>query len=344
MSLSRRIMPLADDLPGDRRLAAVRLDGPRARPARRRRTATSTPRRSLVTCNAQPYSTTTGTGGSSSPTSSATPPRAEAVHGTLKLLDDAGIARRARAARGAAPAASRRSRCGAAPSRCGRSSAASARSRWPASSPSSTTCCSAPTCSACCARPATRPTLTGGADVAPRRRRRADRRPRRRPASTASRSSRAARRRRARGHAHARRLLARRRRHAPRRRRGLRPRRPALAHGAAKRAVARLAPPSSRPFGVSDYESGMTPSKSGEDARTGRRAHGGGLRRRHAAGRQPLHRRDRGVRQRPRDAARLPGRDPRAGRHASPASPRSRSTSRRATSSRPATRRTCWWR
>ena len=51
------------------------------------------------------------------------------------------------------------------------------------------------------------------------------------------------------------------------------------------------------------------------DARTGRRANGRRFRRRHAARRQPLHRRDRGLRQRPRDAARFPGGDPRAGRH-----------------------------
>ena len=44
---------------------------------------------------------TTGTGGSSSPTSSATPRPRPPSHGTLKLLDDAGHRRRARAARAA---------------------------------------------------------------------------------------------------------------------------------------------------------------------------------------------------------------------------------------------------
>ena len=80
------------------------------------------------------------------------------------------------------------------------------------------------------------------------------------------------------------------------------------------------------------------------DARTGRRSHGGGLGRRHAAGRQPVHGRHGGVRQRPRDAARTSRR--RSGRPPArwPACPRSRSISPRATSSRPATRRTCWWR
>ena len=79
---------------------------------------------------------------------------AQTVHGTLKLLDDAGI-------RG--ELALRELRTGRVetvpmwgrPSRCGRSSAASVRSRWPASSRSSTTCCSAPTCSACFEPPAT---------------------------------------------------------------------------------------------------------------------------------------------------------------------------------------------
>ena len=54
-----------------------------------------------------------------------------------------------------------------------------------------------------------------------------------------------------------------------------------------------------------------------------------------------VHERDGRARQRPLDAARLPGRDPRARRLAARASPASRSTSPTTTSSRPATGRTC---
>ena len=50
--------------------------------------------------------------------------------------------------------------------------------------------------------------------------------------------------------------------------------------------------------------------------RAGHRPVRRGFRRRHAARRGPFHRRDRGARQRPRDAAELPGRDPRPGGHA----------------------------
>ena len=62
------------DLRRHPRLAAVRLDGPRARPARARRRATSTRRCCSCRSTRSPTRTTTGTGGSSSRTSSATPP------------------------------------------------------------------------------------------------------------------------------------------------------------------------------------------------------------------------------------------------------------------------------
>ena len=99
--LHARIMPLADDLPGDRRLAAVRLDGPRVRPARRRRTryidaatlarpgqraAVLQPRLALADPRRPPVRPRR---------------RGAAVHGTLRLLDEAGHPRRAGAARAA---------------------------------------------------------------------------------------------------------------------------------------------------------------------------------------------------------------------------------------------------
>ena len=121
----------------------------------------------LVTCNAQPYSHHDWHWRLLVAHQFGHAAAAPAVHGTLKLLDDAGHRGRARRCASCAPAASRRPRCGAAPSRCGRSSAASARSRWPASSRSSTTCCSAPTCSACCARPATRRSWPGADQAQP---------------------------------------------------------------------------------------------------------------------------------------------------------------------------------
>ena len=57
------------------------------------------------------------------------------------------------------------------------------------------------------------------------------------------------------------------------------------------------------------------PDSSGGDARPGRDPVRRRLGRRHAARRRPLHRALRRVRQRPRDPAQLPGRDPRPGRH-----------------------------
>ena len=82
-------------LPAGARRDAARLDGPRARPADRRREplrrhrggAEPGQRPALL---ARP----TGTGGCSSPTASATPPRAETVKGVLAKLDADGIARR----------------------------------------------------------------------------------------------------------------------------------------------------------------------------------------------------------------------------------------------------------
>ena len=52
-----------------------------------------------------------------------------------------------------------------------------------------------------------------------------------------------------------------------------------------------------------------------DDPRPGRRALRRRLRRRHAADRRPVHLGERGLRQRPVDAARVPGRDPRPRRH-----------------------------
>ena len=83
---------LAETFQRDRRLAARRLDGPRARPADLRRGALRRGRdlpRHLQ--RAAVLAATTGTGGCSSRIASATPPRRRAVHGALKLLDDAGI-------------------------------------------------------------------------------------------------------------------------------------------------------------------------------------------------------------------------------------------------------------
>ena len=82
----------------------------------------------MVTCNAQPYSHHDWHFRIIVAHQFGHAAAAPVVHGTLKLLDDAGIARRARAARGARRAAWRPSRCGAGRSRCARSSAGSGRS------------------------------------------------------------------------------------------------------------------------------------------------------------------------------------------------------------------------
>ena len=95
MPLAETFQEIVDSLP-------VGLDRPRVRPAAggreplRRR---GDPARDLQ--RAAVLAGTTGTGGCSSPTASATRRPRRRPHGTLKLLDDAGIARRARAARDA---------------------------------------------------------------------------------------------------------------------------------------------------------------------------------------------------------------------------------------------------
>ncbi len=69
-------MSLAEDFQRDARRAAARLDGPRGRPAdRRRERATSTPRSRSARSTRSPTRAPTGTGGCWSPTASATPPR-----------------------------------------------------------------------------------------------------------------------------------------------------------------------------------------------------------------------------------------------------------------------------
>ena len=87
-------------VPGDPRLAAVRLDGPRARPARRR-VALHRGRDLLVQVNAQPYSNHDWHWRLLVAHQFGHAAAAPTAHGTLRLLDDAGIARRARAARAA---------------------------------------------------------------------------------------------------------------------------------------------------------------------------------------------------------------------------------------------------
>ena len=84
-----------------------------------------------------------------------------------------------------------------------------------------------------------------------------------------------------------------------------------------------------------------TDGEDGSGDRAGRHPLRRRLRRRDAGHRRPLHHRDGRPRQRPRDASRLPGRDPCAGRLARRRLRASSSTSPTTTSSRPATRRTC---
>ena len=222
-------------LPGDRRLAARRTGPTSSSTCACRRTATSTPRRCSCRSTRSPTRTTTGTGGSSSPTSSATPPPRPPTHGTLKLLDEPGHRRRARAARGAHGPRRDHADVGAPGVRAARSSAACGRSTWPrvvalfddlllGSNVLGMLRRGRPRGAGSPAR--AEQAQPDGAD-------RPDRRPRQRGLRRRRGRRGAAGARRAGGDAHARRLLARRRRHqAPRRRRRLRPRRPALADGA----------------------------------------------------------------------------------------------------------------
>ena len=84
------------------------------------------------------------------------------------------------------------------------------------------------------------------------------------------------------------------------------------------------------------------PDTSGGDTRPRRHSLRRRLRRRHAARRRPIHGAVGRVRQRPGDAAELPGRDPGTSRARSPACRRSRCTSRTTRSRHRATRPTCW--
>ena len=85
-------MPLADTFSAGRRVAARRLDRPRARPAHRRpRRATSTRPSTWSTCNAQPYSQQDWDWRLLVAHRFGHAAAAPAVHAALKLLDDAGI-------------------------------------------------------------------------------------------------------------------------------------------------------------------------------------------------------------------------------------------------------------